>query len=50
MAAQAAPDKSQYITRTEAQNEIGRLVKEHLEGFTEQTKSSRRRAKKLAIH
>ena len=38
MAAQAAPDMSQYITRTEAQNEIGRLIKEHLEAFTEQRK------------
>ena len=39
MAAQAASDMSQYITRTEAQNEIGRLVKEQLEAFTEQRKA-----------
>ena len=40
MAAQAAPDMSQYITRTEAQNEIGRLAKEQLEAFTEQRKDT----------
>ena len=39
MAAQAASDMRQYITRTEAQTEIGHLVKEQLEAFTEQRKA-----------
>ena len=34
--AAAAPEVSQYITRVEAQSEIGRLVKEQLEAFSEQ--------------
>ena len=34
--AAAAPDMSQYITRVEAQSEIGRLVKEQLEQFSAQ--------------
>ena len=38
MAAQAASDMSQYITRAEAQTEIGRLVKEQLETSNEQRK------------
>ena len=38
MAAASAPDMSQYITRTEAQSEIGRLVQEQLEAFTAQKK------------
>ena len=38
MAAAAAPDMSQYITRTQAQSEIGRLVQEQLEAFTAQKK------------
>ena len=38
MAAAAVPDMSQYIMRTEAQSEIGRLVQEQLETFTVQKK------------
>ena len=36
MAAAAAPDMRQYIMRTEAQSEIGRLGKEQLDAFTAQ--------------
>ena len=36
-AAAASPDMSQYITRVEAQQEIGRLVKEQLETFQAQS-------------
>ena len=35
-AAAAAPDMSEYITRVEAQQEIGRLVKEQLDTFQQQ--------------
>ena len=35
-AAAAVPDMSQYITRDEAQSEIGKLVKEQLDTFKAQ--------------
>ena len=56
MAAQAVPDMSQYITRVEAQSEIGRLVKEQLEtssaqreAIVEQSQAARDTVSALAI-
>ena len=43
----AAPDMSQYITRDEAQSEIGRLVKEQLEAFSAQREVIAEQSRKL---